>query len=150
MSIKTLATRKPSLGLGLTSTFNDFFEPWSEWFQDGAFSRSLTLPNVNISEDKSSYNLELAAPGLQKKDFKIDVEGNLLTISAQKEESKEEKEEKYTRKEYNYSSFSRSFTLPEEVQQDKIEASYDNGILKLALPKNEKASQKNQKTISVK
>ena len=108
-------------------------------------------PAVNITEGKSGYNLELAAPGLQKKDFKIDVNGNLLTISAEKEEKKEEKkDEKYTRKEYNYSSFSRSFTLPEEVQQDKIEASYDGGILKLALPKNEKATEKNHKAITIK
>ena len=148
MSVKTLLARRPVLGL--TSTFNDFFEPWNEWFQDGMLGKSLTLPNVNISEDKTNYNLELAAPGLHKKDFKIDVNGNMLTISAQKEENKEENEEKYTRKEYNYSSFSRSFTLPDEVQLDKIEATYDGGILKLALPKNEKATMKNHKAIMIK
>ena len=146
MSITTLSTRLPRLGL----TLNDFFEPSNEWFQDGILGRSLTLPNVNISEDKNSYKGELAAPGLQKKDFKIDVDGNMLTISAENEENKEEKDETYTRKEYNYSSFSRSFTLPEEVQQDKIEATYDGGILKLALPKNEKAAQKNHKAVTVK
>ncbi len=152
MSIKTLATRRPTFGL--TTSFNDFFEPWSEWITDGALGKSLMQPAVNITESKSGYNLELAAPGLQKKDFKIDVNGNLLTISAEKEEKKEEKkdekEEKYTRKEYNYSSFSRSFTLPEVVLQDKIEATYDGGILKLTLPKNEKAAEKNSKTIAIK
>ena len=147
MSITTLSTKKPA---GLTSVFSDFFEPWSEWFQDGAGGKSLTLPKVNITEDKKSYNLEVAAPGLHKKDFKININGNVLTISAEKDENKEEKEEKYTRKEYNYSSFSRSFTLPEAVEQDKIDASYDGGILKLSLPKNEKAAQKNHKTVSVK
>jgi HSP20 family protein len=146
MSVTTLSTRWPRLGLGL----NDFFEPWSEWFQDGALSRSLTVPTVNITEDKTSYNLSLAAPGLTKKDFKIDVEGNLLTISAQKEENKEEKDKSYTRREYNFSSFSRSFTLPEGVEQDKIDASYTDGVLKLAIPKNEKAHQKNHKEIAIK
>lgn len=148
MSIKTLSARKPLLSL--VPSFNDFFEPWSEWFQDGALGKHLTSPKVNITEDKSSFNLEVAAPGLHKKDFKIDVDGNLLTISGQKEENKEEKDEKYTRQEYNYSSFSRSFTMPEDVQMDKIDATYDGGILKLTLPKNEKVTQNNKKTIDVK
>jgi HSP20 family protein len=146
MSINTLSKRAN----GLTATLSEMFEPWSEWFNDGLASKSLTLPRVNISEDKDSYQLSLAAPGLQKKDFRIDVEGNLLTISAEKQESKEEKEEKYTRKEYNYSSFSRCFTMPEEVQMDKIEAGYENGVLRLVLPKTEKAIKKAQKSIPIK
>jgi len=148
MSIKTLAARRP--GFGLATSFNDFFEPWNEWFHDAALTRQLTLPKVNISEDKTSYKLDVAAPGLHKKDFKIDVNGNTLTISAHKEENKEEKEGSFSRQEYNYSSFSRSFTLPEEVQHDKIEATYDGGILKLSLPKNEKTAQTNYKEISIK
>jgi HSP20 family protein len=148
MSAKTLATQRPFLGL--TSTFNDFFEPWSEWFQDGFAGRQLTLPKVNITENTTHYNLELAAPGLHKKDFKIDVNGNILTVSGHKEENKEEEKDQVTRQEYNYSSFSRSFTLPDEVEQDKIDANYDSGILKLVLPKNEKAAKKTKKTISIK
>lgn len=148
MSLRTLSTRRPLLGL--TSTFNDFFEPWSDWFQDGVLSKQLSLPKVNITEDKNSYNLDVAAPGLHKKDFKIDVNGNVLTVSAQKEENKEEKEEQYTRQEYNYSSFSRSFTLPEEVELSKIEATYDGGILKLVLPKDGKAAKANHKSIAIK
>ena len=144
MSLKSLTKTG-----GLTSVFNDFFEPWNEWFQDGIAGKALSVPRVNISEDKAGYNLSVAAPGLHKKDFKIDVDGNMLTISAQKEESKEEKEQAYTRKEYNYSSFSRSFTLPEEVQMDKINATYDGGILKLTLPKTEKAVKAATKTITV-
>lgn len=144
MSLKTLA--KPG---NLTSVFSDFFQPWNEWFLDGTANKALTLPRVNIIEDDASYNLSIAAPGLHKKDFKIDLDGNLLTVSAQKEESKEEKEQSYTRREYNFSSFSRSFTLPEEVMQDKINATYDGGILKLMLPKNEKALKNGQKTIPV-
>ena len=146
MSVTTLSTKKT----GIPSVFADLLEPWGEWFQDGLMAKSVTLPKVNISEDKASYNLDVAAPGLHKKDFNIDVNGNILTISAKKEENKEEKNEKYSRQEYNYSSFSRSFTLPEEVEQDKIEASYDGGILKLVLPKNGKTKQKDGKTIAIK
>ena len=83
--------------------------------------------------------VSLAAPGLKKSDFKIEVEGNMLTISSEKEESKEEKETRYTRKEYSYTSFSRSFTLPEEVNKEKIDAVYEDGVLKLTLPKMEEA-----------
>jgi HSP20 family protein len=147
MSNKNLSIFRP--GFGLTS-FNNFFEPWDEWFQNDQSSKAMTLPKVNISENKSGYNLEVAAPGLHKKDFQIEVNGNVLTISGKKEENKEEKEEKFTRKEYNYSSFSRSFTLPEEVQSDKIEATYDGGILKLSMPKSDTDSKSKQKTIAVK
>jgi HSP20 family protein len=144
MSLKTLARTN-----GLTSVLSDLIEPWNEWFQDGFAGKALTLPRVNITEDKNSYNLTLAAPGLHKKDFKIDVDGNMLTISAQQEHNKEEKEESFTRREYNYSSFSRTFTLPEEVELDKINASYDGGVLKLMLPKTEKAIKSNHKLIAV-
>ncbi len=83
--------------------------------------------------------MSFAVPGMKKNDFKIDVTGNLLTISSEKEENKEEKDENYSRQEYNYSSFSRSFTLPEEVNKEKIDATYVDGVLKLVLPKKEEA-----------
>ena len=97
------------------------------------------MPSVNITENGNHYNVSLAAPGLKKDDFKIHIDGNMLTISSEKEEKKEEKDEKYTRKEYNYSSFSRSFTLPEDVKQDGIDAKYEDGILTLKLPRKEDA-----------
>ena len=147
MSIKTLLARQPGFGL---ATFNDFLEPWNELFHDGVMNRQLTFPKVNISEDKTNYNLEMAAPGLHKKDFKISVNGDVLTIRGEKEENKEEKDEKYSRREYNYSSFSRSFTLPGHVEQDKIQATYDGGVLKLVMPRNEKSAQKSQKEIAIK
>jgi HSP20 family protein len=99
----------------------------------------VNVPAVNITERKDDYLVSLAAPGLKKEDFKIDVEGNLLTISSEKEEENEEKEEKYTRQEYSYSSFERSFTLPNEVDKDKIDAHYQDGVLELVLPKKEEA-----------
>ena len=82
-------------------------------------ARAMNVPAVNITEQKNDYLVSLAAPGMKKDDFKIDVDGNMLTISSEKEENKEEKDKKFTRKEYSYSSFSRSFTLPDEVNQGK-------------------------------
>ena len=117
---------------------DDFFKPWSEWF-NGGLARELTVPAVNIMENKDDYRISVAAPGLKKNDFNIGVDGNMLTISSEKEESKQEKDAKYTRKEYSYSSFSRSFSLPEEVNQEKIEATYEDGVLKVMLPKKEEA-----------
>lgn len=123
----------------LPTVFDDFFKPWNEWFDNGGslMGRIMTVPAVNIVEDKNDYKVSLAVPGMKKDDFNIDVEGNMLTISSEKEESKEEKDEKYNRKEYSYLSFSRSFTLPEEVNKEKIEAKYEDGLLKLMLPKKE-------------
>ncbi len=118
------------------SVFEDFFKPWSDWFGS---ERTMTVPAVNIVDNKDDYRISIAAPGLKKNDFNIDIEGNMLTISCEKEESKEEKDDRYSRKEYNYSSFSRSFTLPEEVMKDKIEAVYEDGVLRLTLPKTEQA-----------
>lgn len=122
------------------TAFDDFFKPWNEWFGNGGrWPRELNIPAVNVAETDHEYTVSVAAPGLKKSDFNIDVEGNMLTISSEKEESKEEKEASYTRKEYSYSSFSRSFTLPEEVNKEKIEARYEDGILKVGLPKKEEA-----------
>jgi len=124
----------------LPSFFDDFLKPWNEWFDGGSFlGRTLTTPSVNIIENKEDFNLSLAVPGMKKEDFKIDVTGNLLTISCEKEEKKEEKDVRYSRKEYNYSSFSRSFTMPEDVNYEKIDATYEDGVLKLSLPKKEEA-----------
>jgi HSP20 family protein len=136
MSTKALSKRSELF----PSALDDFFKPWNEWFgYGGKWGRELNVPAVNITETDNEYSVTLAAPGLKKSDFNIDVEGNMLTISSEKEESKEEKDARYTRKEYNYSSFSRSFTLPEEVNKESIEAKYEEGVLKLSLPKKEEA-----------
>jgi HSP20 family protein len=122
------------------SLFDDFFKPWNELFEGSrGWGRASTVPAVNIVENGKAYNLALAAPGLKKEDFRIDVYDDLLTISAEKQERKEEKDERYTRREYNYSSFLRSFPLPEDIKQDAIEAWYEDGVLKLELPKKEGA-----------
>jgi HSP20 family protein len=148
MSTKTLARQNEFL----PSVFNDFFKPWNEWLDNGGsmWSRELTVPPVNVSENTENYKLSLAVPGMNKEDFKIDLDGNMLTISAETKQEKENKDEKYTRKEYNYSSFSRSFTLPGEVNKEKIEALYENGFLSLKLPKTEETKKIAAKLIAVK
>jgi HSP20 family protein len=138
MSSQTLTKQTPAF----TSLFDDFFKPWRDWnpdFNGGRSFASLTIPAVNVAEDKDNYKVAMAAPGMKKGDFKIDVEGNVLTISAETEEKKEEKNGKFSRQEYNYSSFSRSFNLPESVKKEKIEAHYEDGVLSLKLPKKEDA-----------
>ncbi len=133
--------------------FDDYFKPWNEWFDNGnsnLWGTAMNIPAVNITEHKDAYDVSLAVPGMKKDDFKIDVAGNMLTISSEKEENKEEKDKKFTRKEYNYSSFSRSFTLPEEINREKIHAKYDNGILKISLPRKEAATKLTAKNIAVK
>ena len=111
---------------------------------------------VNISEDADGFLIELAAPGLTKEDLKVDVDKNLLTIKAEKatEETKNEDKDnknnsKYTRREFNFTSFKRSFTLPESVAKDKVSASYENGILKVSVPKKDEAKPQPAREIAV-
>jgi HSP20 family protein len=135
----------------MPSVFDDFFKPWNEWFDEGVFmGRTMKVPAVNITETKDAYKVELAVPGMKKEDFEIDIDGNMLTIGCQKEETKEEKDKKFTRKEYNYSSFRRSFTLPAEVNKEKIEAVYTDGVLKLELPRKEEVKKITAQHINVK
>lgn len=138
-------------GNRIPAVFDDFFKPWNEWFGnwDGLFGQTLSVPAVNITEEKGAYQVSLAAPGMKKEDFKIAVDGNLLTISSEKEEKREEKDKKFTRKEYNYTSFSRSFTLPDEVNSERIEAAYEDGVLKIILPRREEAKKNPTRQIAV-
>lgn len=147
MSTKAL-TRNGGL---LPAVFDDFFKPWNEWFDSGSriLNKMLTVPAVNIIESKNDFKLSFAVPGMKKDDFHIDVDGNMLTISSEKEESKEENDSKYTRKEFNYSSFTRSFSLPEDVSKDNIQATYTDGVLHLLLPKKEEAKKTHTKNIVV-
>jgi HSP20 family protein len=139
-------------GETLPSVFQDFFKPWDRWYDTngGLLAQMLTVPAVNIVEKQDHFEISLAAPGMRKDDFSIDVEGNLLTISAESEQKKEEREERHTRREFNYTSFSRAFTLPEGVMKDRIDASYESGLLKLMLPKTEEAKKPSSKHITIK
>ncbi|MBW8334743.1 MAG: Hsp20/alpha crystallin family protein [Prolixibacteraceae bacterium] len=133
------------------SMFNRFFE--NDLF-DGStrnFSNTnTTLPSVNIREDENGFEVDMAAPGFEKKDFKIELLNNLLTISSEKKVETETKEgQQFTRQEFSYQSFSRSFTLPNTVEGEKIQAKYENGILKVAIPKKEEAKPKPVKQIEI-
>jgi HSP20 family protein len=111
-----------------------------------------SVPAVNIVEKPDKFLVHLAIPGMDRDDFKINIDNGVLSVASEQEEEHEEKdkESKYTRREFCYQSFKRSFTLPESVQADKIEAKYDNGILEIILPKYEAAKVKPVKQIPVK
>jgi HSP20 family protein len=110
---------------------------------------SLLLPNANIVENEKDFHIELAAPGLDRKDFKVEVDNGVLSISAKKEEEKKEENKNYKRREFSYNSFIRSFTLPENCHFEKIDAKYENGLLKVILPKKEVTVSKPVKEIKV-
>lgn len=99
----------------------------------------IKVPAVNISENEAGFDIELAAPGLNKEDFKINLDKNLLTVSAEVKKDENVEAKDYSKKEFGYQSFSRSFTLPDSVDQTKIEAAYNNGILTLTVAKKEEA-----------
>lgn len=108
-----------------------------------------TIPSVNIRENGKEFSIDLAAPGFSKDQFHVNVEDNVLTVSAEREEEKKDKGERFTRKEFSYNSFSRSFTLPQSVNADKVDAKYENGVLRLTLPKKEVTISKPAKQINV-
>jgi HSP20 family protein len=107
------------------------------------------VPAVNIVEGTADYRIEVAAPGLEKKDFKIDLDNNVLTVSSKKEQEAEEKDDRFMRKEFNYTSFSRSFALPESVDPEKITANHKDGVLSIVVPKKEEAKIKPVKQIKI-
>ena len=124
-----------------------FNAPIDEFFNMG---KVMNVPAVNVSETDKEFRLCVAAPGMEKKDFKLEAFDEMLTISAEKEkEEKEEKNGRYNRREYNYSSWSRSFTLPENCDTAKIAAEYNNGELKIMIPKLEINEPKKVKSIAV-
>jgi HSP20 family protein len=112
---------------------SDFFD--NDRFFDSDWLKKQSVPAVNVKENDKGFEIEVAAPGLSKKDFKITVDNGVLNISSEKKEEKEQKEKDYTRKEFSYSSFSRSFTLPENVNEEDVEANYEDGLLKLNVAK---------------
>jgi HSP20 family protein len=108
-----------------------------------------SLPAVNIVEGKDYYRIEVAAPGLRKEDFIINLDNNVLTVSSEREEKQESNEDKVMRREFSYYSFKRSFTLPETVNADKISANHKDGILHISIPKREEAKQKPSRDIKI-
>ena len=131
----------------LENLFNNVFKNRLFDTEDEELS---TLPSVNVKENEDGFVLEVAAPGYEKENFDISVENGILTISATTEEKKEEKEENYTKREFNYTSFHRSFRLPEDtVDESTIKATYKNGILEVFIGKKEEVKPKPPKTIKV-
>ena len=132
---------------------DDFFNRgMMNWGLSNFSDSGSTLPAVNIKETENSYEVEMAAPGLKKEDFKIELENNMLTISSEKTEEREEgdEKEKYSRREFSYQSFQRSLSLPKEVvDEEKIKAHYKDGVLQLTIPKKEEAKQKPPRKIQI-
>lgn len=148
MTLIKLTSDKPVRGLERMPYISDIFNDMFDNMITPDFRRS-TVPGVNIVETDESYKLQLAAPGLTKDDFKINVENDVLTISAEQKSATSETKEKYTRKEFYYGSFFRSFTLPEMVAVENISASYENGIMVVILPKKDEAKPKAPREIKI-
>ncbi len=133
--------------------FDDFMskDVWN-WGLNNNSSTNTTIPAVNIKETKETFEVEMAAPGMAKKDFRIQLDGNTLTISSERQKETEINEEaKYTKREFSYESFYRTFELQKDVVDvDSIQAKYENGVLKLVIPKKEEAKQKPPRMIEIK
>ncbi|MFP4469546.1 MAG: Hsp20/alpha crystallin family protein [Bacteroidales bacterium] len=131
------------------SYFSEFFDRDLFDNANAGFANS-TMPAVNIKEGKDDYMVEVAAPGMKKDDFKIELDNNLLVISSEKQQEHEEKKEgEFTRQEFSYSSFRRSFTLPKTIKEEDIKATYKDGVLSITLPKKDEAKEKPKKQIKI-
>lgn len=134
-----------------SNLFNDFLNrDWYDWSNQNFSLTNTTIPSVNIKESENGFEVEMAAPGMKKEDFNLEIHNNVLTISSEKQtENKTEDDKNVTRREFSYQSFSRSFTMPVIVDTDKISAAYENGILRVDIPKKEEAKPKPMKQIKV-
>jgi HSP20 family protein len=132
-------------------SFRPFYMPnlFDDDFFSGLSSRTSSMPAVNIREDEKNYFLDLAIPGIDKKDLKIDINEDVLTISSEKKTENEEERDGYKRKEFSYSSFCRSFYIPENANKEKIEAGYKDGVLNVTLPKREEEKTKITREIKI-
>ena len=150
----------PKSGSLSNSNLNQNIPTLSNWLDDifnrdlpsvftSNFNTGITLPKVNIKETADAFIVEMAIPGLKKSDFHIDIDNQVLSISTKSKVENEQKEENYTRREFGYASFKRTFTLPESVNDDKINANYNDGILSIELPKKEEAKQKPIRSIKI-
>lgn len=139
-----------------------FLPAFTGWFNDPFFhdffggnrpryaSPRTTLPSANLRETKDDYQIELAAPGMSKEDFTVSLDGDVLSISSERsEESGKNDDENYSRKEFSYQSFYRSFQLPQAADSGKVTAKYRDGILQVVVPKKEEAKEKTPKTIPI-
>jgi HSP20 family protein len=144
MSLVRFSNHQPSV-------FDRFFDnDLFDWSNRNYSSTNTTLPSVNIKESSEDFEVEVAAPGLAKNDFKIQLNHDLLTISSEKEINNETKDgQSFTQREFSYQSFSRSFSLPNTADSEKIAAKYENGILRITIPKKEEARPRPARQISI-
>ncbi|WP_242119471.1 Hsp20/alpha crystallin family protein [Aestuariivivens sediminicola] len=134
---------------GLSTWFDDFTLGEFPSMFSSNFNTGISMPKVNIKEVSDAFIVEMAVPGLKKSDFDINLDNNLLSISAEIKQDNDNKDEDYTRREFGYASFKRTFTLPETVNDSKINAHYNEGILSVHLPKKEEAKQKPSRSIKI-
>jgi len=148
----TIVKRNGNLLDNFPTVFDDFLNrDIFNWGLTNFSDTNTTIPAVNIKETKDDYVVEVAAPGMTKKDFKVQLEGNILTISSEKTNEREQgSEERYTIREFSYQSFSRTFNLQKDVlDTERIQAKYEDGVLHLQIPKKEHAKQKQPKLIEI-
>jgi len=147
---RELSTQKGLTNLpSLSSWVDDVFENGIGTGFLSNFNTGITLPAVNIRENADDYTLELAIPGMKKSDFNIDVDNKILSISSEIETKEESEEENYTRREFGYSSFKRTFAMPDTVNSEKVSANYEDGILRINLPKRDEAKEKPSRRIEI-
>ena len=141
----------------MLARFNRNYSPsnWEDFFNDSFLNsfnegrQSATCPAVNIIEEEKEFRIDVAAPGLSKKDIKIDLEDDVLTISSEEKHESEEKNQRYMRREFSYGSFKRSFQIPETIDQEHIKAHHESGVLTIQLPKRKEVVQKASKQIDI-
>jgi HSP20 family protein len=132
--------KKSSIFPAFPTFFDDFFtKDFFDWNDKNFAKVGSTLPSVNLKETEKEFDIELAVPGMKKEDFKVEMQHGILTVKAEKEEKKSEKDKEgnYLRKEFSYEAFSRSFSMPENIVEDKISATYKDGILHILIGKKE-------------
>jgi HSP20 family protein len=148
----TLVKTNGRLLNSLPALFDDLFNrDLSNWENTNFSDTNTSVPAVNIKENAENYEVEVAAPGMNKKDFRVELDGNSLTISSERTNRNEQRQdERYFRREFSYQSFQRTFTLQKNVVDvDKIRAKYENGLLHLLIPKGEEAKQKPSRLIQI-
>jgi HSP20 family protein len=151
--MKTLVKNNGNLFPAIPSLLNDFFtDDWLDSSLSNWRSTGTTLPAVNVRETNDDFRIEVAAPGMKRDDFKVELDNHVLTISSEREQKQEEKDNQgnYTRQEFSYQSFQRSFSLPKDkIEGEKISARYEDGILHITVPKKETAKVRPVKQIAV-
>lgn len=139
---------EPTKLMGKRNWVENFFAETDDFLKNWNLDMNVMMPAINVKEEKDAFVIDVAAPGMKREDFKVEVDRGVLIISATTEEKKEEKTEDYRRQEFSFRDFKRSFWLPENIMADQIAAHYENGILQLKLPKMVNVPEK-AKTIKV-